>query len=257
MKKYMLDMVVSANEMLGDSHFLLKLTHNEALPEMQPGQFVQVRVDGEPDAFLRRPISVNFVDKERNELWLLVQKVGAGTRKMAQYSINQYVNVLLPLGNSFSYPTPAQSKILLVGGGVGVAPLLFLGSELRANGFDPMFLLGARKADALLQIGDFENLGEVLITTEDGSMGEKGFVTQHSVWQTNVDVIYTCGPTPMMEAVVRLAIKRNIPCQVSLENKMACGFGACLCCVTQTNTGHRCVCTEGPVFNSNELSWQI
>jgi dihydroorotate dehydrogenase electron transfer subunit len=257
MKKCSLDMVVSANISLGDSHFLLKFTHAEPLPEMLPGQFVQVRVDNAPSVFLRRPISVNYVDRANNELWLLVQKVGDGTRKMSEYKIGDIVNMLLPLGNSFSMPKESQSSLLLVGGGVGIAPLLYMGSILKQQGFVPMFLLGARSAAGLMQLDEFRKLGEVYITTEDGSEGEKGFVTQHSVLQGKIDMIYTCGPTPMMQAVARFAQYKSIDCEVSLENKMACGIGACLCCVTQTQTGHKCVCTDGPVFNSKELSWQI
>jgi dihydroorotate dehydrogenase electron transfer subunit len=257
MKKCSLDLVVSSNIELGNNHFLLKLTDQETLPPMLPGQFVQVRVDDAPTVFLRRPISVNYVDVERNELWLLVQKVGDGTRKMGEYKQGQIVNVILPLGNSFSIPTATQSHLLLVGGGVGIAPMLFLGAELYTQGFHPLFLLGARSAEGLFLLDDFKRFGEVYITTEDGSAGEKGFVTQHSILQHPIDRIYTCGPTPMMQAVARFAESHSIDCEVSLENKMACGFGACLCCVTQTHTGHRCVCTEGPVFNSKELSWQI
>jgi dihydroorotate dehydrogenase electron transfer subunit len=257
MKKSILDMVVSANIALGDSHFLLKFTHKDTLPPMLPGQFVQVRVDNAPEVFLRRPISINFVDFSRNELWLLVQKVGEGTRKMADYQIGEIVNIIFPLGNSFSLPDNKQLRLLLIGGGVGIAPLLFLGAKLKAKGYTPMFLLGARSFDGLMQIDDFKQFGDVFVTTEDGSAGEKGFVTQHSVMQQHIDKIYTCGPTPMMQAVARFAESHSIDCEVSLENKMACGFGACLCCVTQTHTGHRCVCTDGPVFNSKELSWQI
>jgi len=253
----MIDMVVSSNEKLGNDHFLLKLTYSEPLPDMLPGQFVQIRVDNAPSVFLRRPISVNYVDKERNELWLLIQKVGEGTQKISEYKTNTAVNVILPLGNNFSLPHNQQDTLLLVGGGVGVAPLLFLGAELCRKGYCPQFLLGARSNTGLLQINDFMRYGKVFITTEDGSAGEKGFVTQHSIFQQHVDKIYTCGPTPMMQAVARFAENCGTECEVSLENKMACGFGACLCCVTPTITGNRCVCTEGPVFNSKELSWLI
>jgi 2-polyprenylphenol hydroxylase and related flavodoxin oxidoreductases len=257
MKKCSLDMVVSANILLGNNHFLLKFTYKEKLPEMLPGQFVQVRIDNAPGVFLRRPISINFVDKQNNELWLLIQKVGEGTRKMSEYKTGDVVNMLLPLGNSFTMPQNTQSRLLLVGGGVGIAPLLYMGSLLKQQGCNPMFLLGARSVDGLMQIDDFKQFGDVFITTEDGSAGEKGFVTQHSILHQHIDKIYTCGPTPMMQAVARFAQNNDIECEASLENKMACGFGACLCCVTQTQSGHKCVCTEGPVFNTKELSWQI
>jgi dihydroorotate dehydrogenase electron transfer subunit len=257
MKKWSLDMVVSANMELGNNHFLLKFSYSQPLPEMLPGQFVQVRVDNAPEVFLRRPISVNFVDKRRNELWLLVQRVGKGTQKMREYKVGDVVNMLLPLGNTFTKPERKNDRILLIGGGVGIAPMLFLGAMLKHEGYHPAFLLGARNADSLLQLNEFQQYGEVYITTEDGSAGEKGFVTQHSLLQQPFDRLYTCGPTPMMQAVACYAYSKGIDCEASLENKMACGIGACLCCVTQTQTGHKCVCSEGPVFNTKELSWQI
>ena len=120
----------------------------------------------------------------------------------------------------------------------------------------PTFLLGARTKNALLEMEAFERIGRVWVTTEDGSAGEQGFVTQHSVLQRErFDKICTCGPKPMMMAVARYAAKEDIACEVSLENMMACGIGACLCCVEKTTDGNRCVCTEGPVFDTRQLLW--
>lgn len=257
MKKYILDMKVTENNRLHKNYCLLKLTSDEILPDMLPGQFVEVRVENSPTTFLRRPISVNFVDKATNELWLLIQLVGDGTRKMAEYQPGERVNMLLPLGNGFSLPQKTEEKLLLIGGGVGTAPLLYLGSQLKAAGFEPAFLLGARSKEDVLQLEQFQAIGAVHITTEDGSLGEKGYVTNHSVLeQTHFDRIYTCGPKPMMVAVAKYADKESITCEVSLENTMACGIGACLCCVEKTKEGHHvCVCTEGPVFNINKLTW--
>ena len=255
----MLDMKVTANVSLQPNYTLLKLTSEETLPAMLPGQFVEVRVDGSPTTFLRRPISINFVDKAANELWLLIQLIGDGTKKMAQCAVGDLVNVMLPLGNSFTIPTTdaAQTKLLLVGGGVGTAPMLYLGACLKAAGFAPIFLLGARSASDLLQLEDFKQYGEVYMTTEDGSAGEKGYVTNHSILnEVEFNQIYTCGPKPMMMAVAKHASSNNIACEVSLENTMACGIGACLCCVEKTSEGHVCVCTDGPVFNIEKLTWQ-
>ncbi len=255
----MLDMKVTANVSLQPNYTLLKLTSEETLPAMLPGQFVEVRVDGSPTTFLRRPISINFVDKAANELWLLIQLIGDGTKKMAQCAVGDLVNVMLPLGNSFTIPTTdaAQTKLLLVGGGVGTAPMLYLGACLKAAGFAPIFLLGARSASDLLQLEDFKQYGEVYMTTEDGSAGEKGYVTNHSILnEVDFSQIYTCGPKPMMMAVAKHASSKNIACEVSLENTMACGIGACLCCVEKTSEGHVCVCTDGPVFNIEKLTWQ-
>ncbi len=258
MKKHILDLNVVSNEKLGDKHILVKLTASSALPEMRPGQFAEVRVDNSSTTFLRRPISIHFVDRSKNELWLLIQLVGDGTRKLAELKAGDNLNVVLPLGNGFSDPQPAQKSLLLVGGGVGIAPLLDLGNYLKGKGYQPTFLLGARSGKDLLQMQAFEKVGRVLVTTEDGSMGEKGFVTNHSVLtKESFDKIYSCGPTPMMKAVAAFSSKNNIDCEVSLENKMACGLGACLCCVTETQKGHKCVCSDGPVFNIKDLTWQI
>ncbi|MDR1882372.1 MAG: dihydroorotate dehydrogenase electron transfer subunit [Prevotella sp.] len=257
--KNMLDLVVTENSRLSPDYCLIKLAvaNNSPLPEMFPGQFVEVRVDGSPSTYLRRPISVNFVDKVKNELWLLVQAIGEGTRKMCEYKKGDTMNLLLPLGNSFSIPAEnTAQKLLLIGGGVGTAPMLYLGACLKEKGFSPAFLLGSRSRKDLLQLDDFARYGEVYCTTEDGSFGEKGYVTDHSVLKNiRFSSIYTCGPKPMMEAVARYASEHGINCEVSLENMMACGFGVCLCCVEKTREGNVCVCTEGPVFNMEKLTW--
>lgn len=258
MKKFILDLTVNSVDALSDKHVLIKLTDDKPLPEMLPGQFVEVRVDNSPSTFLRRPISINNVDYDRNELWLLVAAVGDGTRQLQKLQKGDRLNCMLPLGNSFTMPTDSAQKVLLVGGGVGVAPLLYFGKRIKEMGGEPTFLLGARSAKDVLERELFEQVGRVLITTEDGSEGEKGFVTNHSVLaQEHFDRISTCGPKPMMIAVARYAFKNDIECEVSLENKMACGVGACLCCVEKTVEGNKCVCKEGPVMNIKKLTWQI
>jgi dihydroorotate dehydrogenase electron transfer subunit len=259
MKKYILDLQVKSVERVHERYVLIRLTDDKPLPEMLPGQFVEVRVDGSSTTFLRRPISINFVDRQANELWLLVACVGDGTRRLAELKAGDTLNCVLPLGNGFSLPCDdvAGHRTLLVGGGVGVAPLLYLGKVLKEKGLEPTFLLGARSAKDLLMLSEFEKYGRVLVTTEDGTMGEKGFVTNHSVLQQEqFDMIQVCGPTPMMKAVARYANEKGIECEVSLENLMACGLGACLCCVEKTTEGNLCVCKEGPVFNIKRLLWQ-
>ena len=257
MKKYILDLQVKSVERVHERYVLIRLTDDKPLPEMLPGQFVEVRVDGSSTTFLRRPISINFVDRQSNELWLLVACVGDGTRRLAELKAGDTLNCVLPLGNGFTLPVTSHPSPLLVGGGVGVAPLLYLGKVLKEQGVEPTFLLGARSAKDLLMLSEFEKYGRVLVTTEDGTMGEKGFVTNHSVLQQELfDMIQVCGPTPMMKAVARYANEKGIACEVSLENLMACGLGACLCCVEKTKEGNLCVCKEGPVFNIKRLLWQ-
>ena len=202
MKKYLLDLRVKSVEQIHQRYVLIKLTDDKPLPEMLPGQFVEIRVDGSPNTFLRRPISINFVDTEANELWLLVAAVGDGTRKLAQLKLGDMLNCLLPLGNGFTMPKSSEERILLVGGGVGVAPLLYMGAQMAKMGCKPTFLLGARTAKDLLMLDIFKRYGRVCVTTEDGSEGEKGFVTNHSLLEKeSFDRIATCGPTPMMMLV--------------------------------------------------------
>ncbi|MDD5824707.1 MAG: dihydroorotate dehydrogenase electron transfer subunit [Prevotellaceae bacterium] len=257
MKKYILDLRVKSVEKVGGRYSLLKLTHEQPLPEMVPGQFVEVRVDNSPSTFLRRPISINFVDRDANELWLLVAAIGEGTRHITTLKPGDTLNCVLPLGNGFTMPKSSSDRVLLVGGGVGVAPLLYMGAEMKRNGIEPTFLLGARSAADLLEIDLFRRYGRVCITTEDASEGEKGFVTNHSVLGEKFDMIATCGPKPMMVAVARYAYKAGVECEASLENMMACGLGACLCCVEKTTEGNLCVCKEGPVLNIKKLLWQL
>ena len=272
MKKFVKDLTVKAVEHVHERYVLIRLTDSEELPQMLPGQFVEVRVDGSPATFLRRPISICNVDSAKNELWLLVACIGDGTRQLGKLQAGDRLNCLLPLGNGWTLDSPQQGeRRLLVGGGVGVAPLLFLGRRLFEGGVEPTFLLGARTKHDLLLIEEFEKYGRVLVTTEDGSLGEQGFVTNHSILQRErFELIHSCGPTPMMKAVASYARQQGTPCEVSLENLMACGLGACLCCVEKClppvppkGEGSQetpeyvnvCVCKEGPVFSTNRLLW--
>lgn len=255
MKKYILDLEVRTVERLSAKHVLIKLTDTKPLPEMLPGQFVEVRVDDAPATFLRRPISINFVDRQQNELWLLVAMIGEGSRRLGRLQAGSTLNCVLPLGNTFTLPSSPTEKVLLVGGGVGMAPMLYMGVWMREMGCEPTFLLGGRTASDLLELDLFQKYGRVYVTTEDGTMGEQGFVTNHSVLEDTFDRICTCGPKPMMMAVARYASNHHIVCEASLENMMACGLGACLCCVEKTTEGNQCVCKEGPVFDTRRLLW--
>lgn len=258
MTKSIVNLRVVQNQALSALYSLLKLTPTDGttLPAMLPGQFVQVEISQSKNTFLRRPISICNVDVENNELWLLVRKAGEGTASLIASAEGDVVNVILPLGNGFSMPAPEQKNLLLIGGGVGVAPLLQLGKSLRKNGFEPSFLLGARSVSDLLLVDEFEKVGHVYLSTDDGSAGEIGVVTQHSCLSNcSWDMIYCCGPAPMMKAVAGVARNIGASCEVSLENMMACGLGACLCCVEKTVKGNVCVCTEGPVFNIEDLTW--
>lgn len=256
--KQLTDFTVIAVDHYGTLYSRLRVTPADPwhqLPAIKPGQFVQIAVET-PGVLLRRPISINDVDPEARTIDLLIRRAGRGTAALTALSPGATINILLPLGNDFTInDIPTSSRLLLIGGGVGVAPLLYLARCLRQKGYKPEFLLGARSASDLLLLPEFSALGTVHVSTEDGSMGEKGFVTVHSALSGEIDRIYCCGPSPMMKAVASIARDRNIDCEVSLENMMACGLGACLCCVENTVKGNVCVCTEGPVFNIKMLNW--
>jgi dihydroorotate dehydrogenase electron transfer subunit len=259
MKKFILNLEVTENIRLNDNYTLLKLASGTSLlPEMMPGQFAEIRIDSSPTTYLRRPISINYIDRQCNEIWFLIQIAGNGTKSLAQSKKGDVINTILPLGIGFSMPPSTSDELLLIGGGVGTAPILFLGEHLRKMGSNPTFLLGVKSKRDLLQLDNFKTYGNVYTTTEDGTYGEKGYVTQHPILsKIRFDRIYTCGPRPMMIAIAKYAKANYIFCEVSLENTMACGIGVCLCCVEDTINGHLCVCKEGPVFNINKLLWQI
>ena len=266
MKKFITDFKVIENISLSQRIFLLKLTPADGskIAETHPGQFAELRIDHEPKVFLRRPISINYIDEKTNQLWLLIQKAGNGTNLLAESKVGDIINIVYPLGNGFTID--GKGYYLLIGGGVGVAPLLQLGKTLKDNGNEVSFLLGGRTATDIVQVQEFCAIGTVFITTEDGTQIEgldcqKGFVTQHSCLKSGVfDFIRVCGPAPMMKSVAKTISgwTENATahyCEVSLENKMACGIGVCLCCVENTKDGHKCVCTDGPVFDIKELNW--
>jgi dihydroorotate dehydrogenase electron transfer subunit len=166
---------------------------------------------------------------------------------------------MFPLGNKFTLPTEKE-KILLVGGGSGVASLMSLAQSLHEKSNEVAILIGARSSKDLVELDEFSKYGTVYTTTEDGTQGVKGYVTNHPVLDLELSTfqrVYSCGPEPMMKAVAKKAKEKSIFCELSLENTMACGFGVCLCCITKTIDGHKCVCTDGPVFNINILQWEI
>ena len=269
MKKYITDFLVLSNEQLTSRLFLLRLTPADGskIADCRAGQFAELRVDDEPHVFLRRPISIHRIDRDANELWLLIQRAGAGTNRLATLRARDILNIVYPLGNGFSIgDNPSGKRFLLIGGGVGVAPLLETGYQLKQHGAHVSFLLGGRSCAEIVQVAQFREFGDVYVTTEDGSTIEgldcqRGFVTQHTVLRPDAfDAIRVCGPGPMMKVVAKLVSawpQNQEPhyCEVSLENKMACGLGVCLCCVEDTREGHKCVCTDGPVFDIKDLKW--
>ncbi|MBP6429333.1 MAG: dihydroorotate dehydrogenase electron transfer subunit [Bacteroidales bacterium] len=248
--RYCKDFIVVENETITSTLFILKLQYPETLPEIKAGQFVEILVQGNKDVFLRRPISIHDVDIEKNQISLLVQIVGKGTDQLSNLKIGDTLNLIFPLGNGF---TIVGKRVLLIGGGCGAAPLLYLARVLKQKQIKSEILIGCKDANHLFSKKEYESLSNLHIATEDGSCGLKGLVTSHKIVEEDFDAIYCCGPTPMMKAISKHAKERNIPCYVSLEHKMACGFGVCLCCVVETNIGNKRTCVTGPIFLSSDL----
>ena len=258
MTKRVEDFKVKRYLWLNYENYILVLEGNEELPSIEPGNFAELQVPNAPGIFLRRPFSIFDVNYTSRTVSFYIKVVGQGSRQLGMLKQGDKVNMIYPLGNSF--PLPEGKRALLVGGGSGLAPFLLLGRRLKKEGITPVYLIGGRNKEAVALMKAFEGEGEILVTTEDGTVGFQGVVTDHPVVKESIsgfDHIYACGPEAMMKAVAGIAAGKNIPCHVSLENTMACGFGACLCCAVATREGHKMVCKDGPVFNANELKWQI
>ncbi|MDR1848299.1 MAG: dihydroorotate dehydrogenase electron transfer subunit [Bacteroidales bacterium] len=248
--KYCKNLTVTCNIPLANNFFYLTLRSAENLPQINPGQFVQILSAAGNGQKLRRPISVCDVDYAKNEIMLLIQIVGDCTRAMSEVKTGDEISVIYPLGNGFEV---TDDKVLMIGGGVGVAPMLYLAKEYAKRGIRQDLLIGVRTKEHLLLAEEFNKYANLHITTEDGSLGVKGLVIVHPVLRNRYDRIYCCGPDPMMRAVAKAAKDSQTPCYLSLEERMACGIGACLCCVVNTQDGNRCTCTEGPVFLADNL----
>ncbi len=255
-KKYVGNFQLIENTQLNTTNYLLKLKSETPLPEILPGQFVNVEIPNTSEVFLRRPFSIFEVDYGKNTLSMIIKILGKGSKKLTESKVGSSINLVYPLGKSFTLPQKDE-KILLIGGGSGVAPMLFLSKKSKLPAKNIEIIIGARTKEDHFDIERYNQYATLNYTSEDGSYGEKGFVVHHSKFQdlSKYDKIYACGPLGMMKAVDQAAKKNNIFCEVSLENLMACGFGVCLCCIEPTKDGNKCVCTEGPVFNVNELKW--
>ncbi len=255
-KKAVADFFVVENTPLNSTNFLIKLKAKSQLPEVWPGQFVNIEIKGTNDVFLRRPFSIFEVDYSENTLSLIIKILGRGSKKLTEITVGEKCNIVFPLGKGFTIPKSGE-RVLLIGGGSGVAPMLFLAKVCGLNPENVNLLLGARTKEDHIDVNKYAKYGNLHFASEDGSLGEKGFVTQHSVFSNlkKFDRIYACGPDAMMKAIAKVAKAANVFCEVSLENLMACGFGVCLCCIEPTTDGNKTVCKDGPVFNINDLKW--
>lgn len=260
-------LVLEGIETLSARYFVLSYSCPEIAAASRPGQFVMIAAANAIDPLLRRPMAVYRVhDREgrRDGISLLIESHGKGTRLMSRFRAGDETALLGPLGRPFEFDPEEDVEHLLVMGGVGAAPFPFLASELRSRGARVRAFIGGRSADNLLCLEDFARLGvPVVRATEDGTAGHTGLVTdplEAHLDEAGGEVrIYSCGPTPMMRAVDRLARDRGLPHQVSLEAPMACGVGVCLSCVVPVGDAddwhYERICREGPVFDAARLVW--
>lgn len=222
----------------------------------QPGQFAQVSAEG---FFLRRPISICDIDKDKGTIRLVFEVRGKGTEKIAELNVGGLIDIIAPLGKGFKVET--GKKIVCVGGGIGVPPMLGIA---KAYGGNAVAISGFRNMAAAILQEDFEKAGvKSILCTDDGSAGRKGFVTDalaEEIAENKPDLVVACGPMVMLKRVAQIAEQNGIECQVSLEQRMACGVGACLVCACKTVRDgkeiHSHVCKDGPVFDSKEVVFE-
>jgi dihydroorotate dehydrogenase electron transfer subunit len=254
---------IITNQQLSDTCWRMRLAAGPAITaSARPGQFVMVRPNGGDRPFLPRPFSIHRINKENGSLDLLYKVIGPGTRRMSGLNAGDGLAVTGPLGSGFRIEQQYEN-ISIIGGGIGLAPLVFLADVLAAETPDPFraeVFIGAATADEILCRDEFIDLKMgVHIATDDGSAGHHGFVTElfGIITKDNPpDMIFACGPPAMLRATAKITASRNIPCQISIETIMACGIGACLGCAVKPagNTSHYLhACRQGPVFFSSEI----
>ncbi|MBN1474091.1 MAG: dihydroorotate dehydrogenase electron transfer subunit [Syntrophaceae bacterium] len=260
------------NEEIAQDCFLMSVALHSTFAEPQPGQFVMLRISGISEPFLARPFSIYSFQRETDfcRIDLLYQVVGKGTQILAGLIKGSQVEILGPLGNGFEISQSARN-LVLIAGGMGAAPLSFLAEYLDnkvCSGSSKIyFYLGARNSETLIGMDKINNLTcTAVICTDDGSLGEKGLVTQILAqdlkkYAPDQTMIYACGPKPMLKELAKILQGTKFKCQVSLEERMACGVGACLGCAVEVKgkkgmAAYKRVCADGPVFYIDEIAWK-
>jgi dihydroorotate dehydrogenase electron transfer subunit len=253
---------ITENKEVGSLYHRLRILLPRSIDPITPGQFAMLSIEENKDILLPRPFSIhNFEHKESaSYLDFLFKVVGKGTALLAQQSISAPIRALAPLGKGFPDPPPG-SKAVIIAGGMGIAPLFPLIVRLKTSSFAVSVFYGAKSRDDLVCLPELLDVGDIIVklTTEDGTVGEKGFVTtllEHEEDETGAKTaIYACGPEPMLKAVTDFAAERKRLCWISLERWMACGVGACLSCVVKTKEGYKSACKDGPIFASKDIVW--
>jgi dihydroorotate dehydrogenase electron transfer subunit len=244
---------ITGNKKVGQQYYKMSLHAPDIARHAKPGQFVSVKLDDSVDPLLRRPLGIH--DASGSTIELLYAVVGKGTKILSQKRTGDLLDIIGPLGNGFDISPARGNSPVLIAGGMGVAPLYFLAKKLKNR--DPLVLVGARSKNELICVKEFRALGvRVRISTDDGTAGEKGYVTD---LLKSIDccrgIIYACGPEPMLKEISEITYQTKLSAQLSLEEHMSCGFGACLGCVVKTSGGYKRVCKEGPVFDARSILW--
>ncbi len=252
---------VLANVKVAPEHYRLTLLSNKISRESLPGQFIMARCSDGTDPLLRRPISLNRIDTAKGTIDILFRVAGNGTRLLSEKDPGSDIDIIGPLGNGFKID-PNKQVAILVGGGAGIAPLLSVAKDLTRKTKANYALIGANSRDSVLLENDFKDLGfQTAVSTDDGSYGTKGTVVDilMSLVSSNFSPanaqIFACGPKPMIRALEDVAMEYKVPCQVSLEEWMACGVGSCFGCTVKTKQGYKKVCSDGPIFNAGDILW--
>ena len=251
-----------AKEELKPGIFKFSVQASEIVNIAKPGNFIEIRVNNDIEPFLRRPISIYNMDKENGVLEFIFQVKGKGTTILSERKEGELIDIVGPLGyGTFKYSN--YQNIAIIGGGIGVFPLYELAKNVKNDNKNVNIYLGFRNKDLVVLEDEFKQVSNnLIITTDDGSYSQKGFAIdflKKDIEDGKIDSIFACGPLPMLKAVQKLAIEKEIPCQISLEEKMACGLGVCLGCAVKTSASSKespeywHVCKAGPVFQAKDV----
>jgi len=252
------------HKQVGPKHYQLILSSPYISSHAEPGQFINIKCGESRDPLLRRPLSLHRISKEHKTFELLYEVVGKGTELLTKYFVGEEIDALGPLGEGFKID-PQKQIAIIVGGGMGMAPLLALAEAIKDKIKAVYVLIGAKARGQVLCEEDFKKItDQVLVATDDGSYGKKGIISdvlldfinnQLTTYNLQLSTLYACGPKPMLRAISEITFQKKIDCQISMEERIACGIGACKGCAVKTKNGYKMVCKDGPVFNCEEIIW--
>ena len=248
---------IASNEKLSPRFYRLCLEAPAIVKNIQPGQFIHIKVSDHLEPFFRRPFSVY---RAKKHVEIFYEPIGRGTAMLAHKKPGEWLDVLGPLGNKFSDPPAGIKQVVMIAGGIGIAPFLLLSDKLKGKKYELILLYGGRSKEHVYRMKEFKTNGcKMHITTDDGSVGLKGRVSKlyrKIDCNPKTTMIYTCGPHAMLASVKEFAEQHQLRCEASCEEVMACALGACLGCSIKTTKGYKTVCYDGPVFDIREVIFE-